>query len=115
MVKAIVGLINVMGMVFNYNVAQGYNGAKRVDPNDIVTYKAFGNHMMSFYLTLNIYIFISYHEISNIRIVSYKAQTLKLILYGAKICFNDLSLFNTKLFPSFNSNCTHFLLIRLWM
>jgi hypothetical protein len=57
MVKAIVGLINIMGMVFNCNVAQGYNVAKHVNPNDIVTYKDLGSHMMSFYLTLNIYIF----------------------------------------------------------
>ncbi len=48
MVKAIEGLINAMGMVFNCNVAQRYNGVKHVDPNDIVTYKALGNHMMSF-------------------------------------------------------------------
>jgi hypothetical protein len=33
MVKAIVGLINGMGMVFNCNVAQRYNGAKHVNPN----------------------------------------------------------------------------------
>jgi hypothetical protein len=48
MVKAIVGLIDVMGMVFNCTVAQGYNGAKHVKPNDIVAYKDLGNHMMSF-------------------------------------------------------------------
>jgi hypothetical protein len=72
-VKAIVGLINVMGMVFNCNVAQGYNGAKHVNPNDIVTYKDLGNHMMSSYVTLNIYIFRSYNEISNIKLVCYRA------------------------------------------
>jgi len=115
MVKVIVRLINVMGTVFNCNVAQGYNGAKHVNPNDIVTYKDLGNHMMSFYLTLNIYIFRSYNEISNIKIVCYKIKTLKLILYGAKICFKDLSLFNTKLLPFINSNFTHFLSIWLWM
>jgi hypothetical protein len=115
MMKAIVRLINVMGIMFNCNVVQGYSGAKHVNPNDIVTYKDLGNHMMSFYLTLNIYIFRSYNEISNIRIACYKTHTLKLILCGAKICFKDLSLFNTKLFPFVNSNFTHFLLIWLWM
>jgi hypothetical protein len=44
MVKAIVGLINVMGMVFNCNVAQGYNGARHSNPNDTTTYKDLGNH-----------------------------------------------------------------------
>ncbi len=73
MVKAIVGLINVMGMVFNWNVTQRYNGAKHVNPNDIVTYKDFGNHMISSYLTLKIYIFRPYNEISNIKIVCYRA------------------------------------------
>jgi hypothetical protein len=115
MVNTIVGLINVMGMVINCNVAQGYNGTKYVNPNDIVTYKDLGNHMMLSYLTLKIYIFRSYNEISNIRIICCKTQTLKLILYGAKICFKDLSLFNTKLLPSLNSNFTHFLLIQLRM
>jgi hypothetical protein len=67
------GLINVMGMVFNRNVAQGYNGVKHVNPNDIVIYKDLGNHMMSSYLTLNIYIFRSYNEISNIKLVCYRA------------------------------------------
>jgi hypothetical protein len=73
MMKAIVRLINVMGIMFNCNVVQGYSGAKHVNPNDIVTYKDLGNHMMSFYLTLKIYIFRSYNEISNIRIVCYKS------------------------------------------
>jgi hypothetical protein len=79
MVKAIVGLINVMGMLFNCNVTQGYNGAKHVNPNDIVIYKDLGNHMMLSYLILKIYIFKSYNEISNIKIVCYRTQTLKLI------------------------------------
>jgi hypothetical protein len=42
MVKAIVGLTNVMGMVLNCNVAQGYNGAKHVNPNESVSYKDLG-------------------------------------------------------------------------
>jgi hypothetical protein len=49
MVKAIVGLINVMGMVFNCNVAQGYNGAKPTNPNDTTTYKDLGNHDVTFF------------------------------------------------------------------
>jgi hypothetical protein len=44
MVKAIVGLINVMGMVFNCNVAQGNNGVKLTNSNDTTTYKDLGNH-----------------------------------------------------------------------
>jgi hypothetical protein len=102
-----------MIIVFNCNVAQGYNGIKHVNPNDIVAYKDLGNHMMSSYLTLKFYIFKSYNEISNIKIVYYRAHTLKLILYGAKIYFKDLSLFNNKLLTSLNSNFTHFLLIQL--
>jgi hypothetical protein len=33
-----------MGMVFNCNVAQGYNGARHANPNDTTTYKVLGNH-----------------------------------------------------------------------
>jgi hypothetical protein len=55
MVKDIVGLINVMGMVFNCNVAQGYNGARPTNSNDTTTYKDLGNHdVILFYLKIYI-------------------------------------------------------------
>jgi hypothetical protein len=44
MVKAIVGLINVMGMVFNCNVAQGYNGARLANPMMLQLTRILENH-----------------------------------------------------------------------
>jgi hypothetical protein len=110
MVKAIVGLTNVMGMVFNCNVAQGYNGTRPANPM-ILQLTRILEIMMSFYLILKIYIPRSYNEFSKFYIISYKTQTLKLVPYSAKICFKDPSLSNTKLFVYFNSNFTYFLLI----